>query len=227
MAVRVKQVRVLRNVWIACGGWGLVLWWLRGHLGSYQTALGLGCIVGIAVGSGYWWHLRRRITRQDRRYERNKILVHYLNWVEALMTIVAYNPYLALPLGLLLLAVGVLGLFSAHGWAVLASSLGVTATAVVAGWIVCYERRHGPLYYQYNTEAWSGAEGLLYQAGTVVAPLSPKGKVKLQGALWNAVSLSGEAIEVGEQVEVIAIERLTLAVDRVMPARAPLEPDEV
>jgi membrane-bound ClpP family serine protease len=32
--------------------------------------------------------------------------------------------------------------------------------------------------------------------------------------LWNAVSLSGEPIDVGEQVEVISTERLTLYVDR-------------
>ena len=99
------------------------------------------------------------------------------------------------------------------------------ATAVVAGWVVGYEQRHGPLYYQYNSETWSGAEGLLYQVGTVVDPLCPGGKVKLQGALWNAVSLSGEGIEVGEQVEVIAIEGLTLYVDRVMPAQTPHEPE--
>jgi membrane-bound ClpP family serine protease len=142
------------------------------------------------------------------------------------MATVAYNPYLALPLGLLLLVVGVLGLFSAHGWTVLASSLGVTATAVVAGWIVRYEQRHGPLYYQYNTETWSGAEGLLYQVGTVVAPLCPSGKVKLQGGVWNAVSLSGEGIEVGQEVEVIAIERLTLSVDRLTPAPASHKPEE-
>ena len=226
MAVRVKQVRVLRNVLIGCGGWGLVLWWLRGQLWAYRYDLGLGCLAGMAVGSGYCWYLQRRIARRDRRYERNKIFVHYLNWVEALTATVAYNPYLALPLGLLLIAVGVLGLFSARGWTVLASGLGVTATAVVAGWIVCYERRHGPLYYQYNPEAWSGAEGLLYQVGTVVAPLCPSGKVKLQGALWNAVSLSGEAIEVGQQVEVIAIERLTLSVDRLTPAPASHKPEE-
>ena len=107
----VRQVRVLRNVLIGCGGWGLVLWWLRGELWAYHHALGVGCILGMAVGSGYWWYLRRRIARQDRRYERNKILVHYLSWVEALMATVAYNPYLAIPLGLLLLGVVVLGLF--------------------------------------------------------------------------------------------------------------------
>jgi len=226
MAVRVKQVRVLRNVLIGCGGWGLVLWWLRGQLWAYGYDLGLGCLAGMAVGSGYGWYLQRRIARRDRRYERNKIFVHYLNGVEALTATVAYNPYLDIPLGLLLLAVVFLGAFSARAWTVLASSLGFTATAVVAGWIVRYEQRHGPLYYQYNTETWSGAEGLLYQVGTVVAPLCPSGKVKLQGALWNAVSLSGEAIEVGQQVEVIAIERLTLSVDRLTPAPASHKPEE-
>lgn len=222
----VQQVRALRNVLIGCGVWGLVLWGLRGQLWEYRHALGLGCIAGIAVGSGYWWRLQRHIIRRDRRYERNKILVHYLNLVEVLMAVVAHTPYLAIPLGLLLLAVVFLGVFSAHGWIILASGLGLTATAVVAGWIVWYEQRHGPLYYQYNSETWSGAEGLLYQVGTVVAPLCPSGKVKLQGSLWNAVSLSGEAIEVGEQVEVISIERLTLYVDRLMPVRAPHEPEE-
>jgi membrane-bound ClpP family serine protease len=36
----------------------------------------------------------------------------------------------------------------------------------------------------------------------------------INGVLWNAVSLSGERIEMGAQVEVIATERLTLSVDR-------------
>lgn len=227
MTVRVKQVRVLRNILIGCGVWVLVLWWLRGQLWVYRLALGFGCIAGIAVGSGYWWRLQRNIARRDRRYERNKIFVHYLNLVEVLMATVVYNPYLAIPLGLLLLAAAFLSVFSAHWWTVLASGLGLTATTVVAGWIVRYERHHGPLYYQYYSESWSGAEGLLYQIGTVVAPLGPSGKVKLQGALWNAVSLSGEVIEVGEQVEVISIERLTLYVDRLTPTRASHELEEV
>ncbi|ETX07499.1 NfeD family protein [Candidatus Entotheonella palauensis] len=214
MTVRAKQVRVLRNVLIGSGVCGLVLWWLRGQLWEHRDALGLGCLIGIAAGSSYWWRLRRKVARRDRRYERNKIFVHYLNLAEVLIATIAFNPYLAIPLGLLLLASVFLSVFSAYWWTVLASSLGLTATIVVAGWVVHYERHYGPLYYQYNTESWSGAEGLLYQVGTVVAPLCPSGKVKLQGALWNAVSLSGEAIEVGEQVEVISIERLTLYVDR-------------
>jgi membrane-bound ClpP family serine protease len=78
------------------------------------------------------------------------------------------------------------------------------------------------LYYQYQSETWSGAEGLLYQVGTVVQPLTPTGKVVLAGVLWNAVSHSSEPIASGQQVEVLAVERLTLYVDRV-PETAPSE----
>jgi membrane-bound ClpP family serine protease len=70
------------------------------------------------------------------------------------------------------------------------------------------------VYYQYSNEGWSGAEGLVYQRARVVQPLAPAGKVMIQGVVWNAVSLSGEHIEMGAQVEVITTERLTLSVDR-------------
>lgn len=39
--------------------------------------------------------------------------------------------------------------------------------------------------------------------------------VDFQGELWNAVSLSGKTIDAGERVEIIAVEHLTLYVDRV------------
>jgi membrane-bound serine protease (ClpP class) len=77
------------------------------------------------------------------------------------------------------------------------------------------------LYYQYDNASWSGAEGMVYQRGTVVQPLTPAGKVKIQGVLWNAVSLSGETIALGEPVEVISLERLTLYVDRLPAATEP------
>jgi membrane-bound ClpP family serine protease len=62
---------------------------------------------------------------------------------------------------------------------------------------------------------------MLYQVGTVVQPLTPAGKVKIQGVLWNAISLSREALAVGEQVEVISMHRLTLYVDRLPPSSDP------
>ena len=77
-----------------------------------------------------------------------------------------------------------------------------------------YEHHNGPVYYQYDSRAWNGAEGMLYQCGKVVQPLVPNGKVMVNGELWNAISLSGEPIDVGTMVEVISSEGLTLNVDR-------------
>lgn len=38
--------------------------------------------------------------------------------------------------------------------------------------------------------------------------------VRVNGELWNAVSMSGEEIEAGEKVEVLRLDGLTLHVDR-------------
>jgi general stress protein CsbA len=213
----VKQVRVLRNVaWVGALGM-LVLVLVRTHLWEHREALGLGGVAGGLCGWLYWGRLHRTIARRDRRYERNKIFVHYLSMVELAIGAVAYNHYLALPLGLVLLA-GVLLTKMVHPWwTIFVSSDGLAGAGVVAGCIVWYERHNGPLYYQYNNQGWSGAEGLVYQRATVVQPLAPAGKVTIQGVLWNAVSLSGETIETGAQVEVITTERLVLYVDRLPP----------
>jgi membrane protein implicated in regulation of membrane protease activity len=214
MAAVVKQIRVLGNVARAGGLCVLGLWLLRDHLREHCEALALGLAAGMVMGLWRWRCLSRKIARRDRRYERNKIFVNYLTVVEVLIATVAYSPYLSIPIAIGLLAAVLFGTFAAHWWAVLAASVGLMATAVVAGYVVWYEWCHGRLYYQYNSESWSGAEGLLYQTGLVVKSLTPAGKVTIQGVLWNAVSISGERVEVGEQVEVISIERLTLHVDR-------------
>jgi membrane protein implicated in regulation of membrane protease activity len=213
MAV-VKQVRVLRNV--VCLGvlCLLVLGLVHNRLWEHRDALGLGVVAG-EVGGWWWWrHLARTIARRDRRYERNKIFVHYLSIVEVVIAAVAYNHHLAVPLGVVLLAGMWCTSFSSHWWTVFIGSSGLAGLGVLGGCIIRYERHHGPLYYQYDNEGWSGAEGMLYQCATVVQPLTPAGKVKIHGVLWHAVSRSGETIDVGEQVEVISTERLTLYVDR-------------
>jgi membrane protein implicated in regulation of membrane protease activity len=210
----VKQVRVLRNV-VCLGVLGiLVLWLMRHRLWEHRDALGLGVVAG-EVGGWLWWrHLARTIARRDRRYERNKIFVHYLSFVEVVITAAIYNHYLAILLGAVLLAGMWFANVSSHWWTIFIGSSALGGLSVLGGCIIRYERHHGPLYYQYDNEGWAGAEGMLYQRATVVWPLTPAGKVKIQGVLWNAVSLSGEPIDVGEQVEVISTERLTLYVDR-------------
>jgi membrane protein implicated in regulation of membrane protease activity len=210
----VPQVRVLRNVLglgVLCA---LAVWLGRDHLWEHAPGVSLGAVAGAVGGWLRWRHLSRRIARRDRRYERNKIFVHYLSLLDVVLAVVAYNPFVALLLGVVLLA-GVVGtsVFTPM-WLVYVGSSGLAGLGVLTGALLRYERSHGPVYYQYDNEGWSGAEGLVYQRARVVQPLAPAGKVMIQGVVWNAVSLSGEHIEMGAQVEVITTERLTLSVDR-------------
>ena len=96
---QVPQVRVLRNVFglgVLCA---LALWLVRDRLWEHAPGISLGVAAG-AVGGWLWWrHLSRTIARRDRRYERNKIFVHSLSLLEVVLAAVAYNPFLALPLG--------------------------------------------------------------------------------------------------------------------------------
>ena len=87
-----------------------------------------------AVGGWLWWrHLSRMIARRDRRYERNKIFVHYLSIVEVAIAAVAYNHYLALPLGVVLLAVVVGTSVFSHAWIMCLGSSGLVGMSVLAG----------------------------------------------------------------------------------------------
>lgn len=216
--VQVKQVRVLRNVTVMGTLSLLVLWLVQDYLTQYPGALLIGVSGGILYGLLHWWQLTQKVARRDRRFERNKVFVSYLTLAEVALAGVAYNHYLAIPLGVAILLALLLEVFSAHWWTVLAGSFGAAGTAALAICLVRHERQHGPLYYQYDVRWWQGAEGMVYQVGKVVQRLSPTGKVTVKGELWNATSLSGETIEVGEQVEVLSIDGLTLHVDRISSA---------
>ncbi|MGQ4807975.1 hypothetical protein NKDENANG_01341 [Candidatus Entotheonellaceae bacterium PAL068K] len=210
----VKQVRVRRGMLTAFMLWALVLGLLRAQLGVRADALALGGVAGVTYGALRWWRLQRRIARRNRRYEPNKIFVDYLNSVELAVVAIAHDLYLLIPMALILLVAGLFATLSAYWWTVFGGSFGLVSMGVLSACVLCFERRHGPLYYQYKSDTWTGAEGLIYQRGTVVQPLIPAGKVTIDGVLWNAVSLSGETIEAEARVEVISIERLTLYVDR-------------
>jgi hypothetical protein len=96
----VKQVRVLRNVVCCLVLCALILWWVRVQLWQHREAVALGWSAGLAYGLCYWWRLQQHIARRDRRYAHNKIFVHYLSSLEILVVAVAYNIYLAIPIGL-------------------------------------------------------------------------------------------------------------------------------
>ena len=57
----------------------------------------------------------------------------------------------------------------------------------------------------------TGAEGLVGCEGEVVEPLTPVGVIRVEGEYWKARSV-GENIATGVDVEILAINRLTLEV---------------
>ena len=59
----------------------------------------------------------------------------------------------------------------------------------------------------------SGSEGMIGLLGTVITPLNPLGSVTVQGELWKARSIV-ENISIGENVEIIGLDGLTLEVKR-------------
>lgn len=59
----------------------------------------------------------------------------------------------------------------------------------------------------------TGSEGMIGLKGEVTELLAPKGVVRVSDEYWKARS-SAETIEVGEQVEIVGVDRLTLQVKR-------------
>ncbi len=59
----------------------------------------------------------------------------------------------------------------------------------------------------------TGDEGLIGEIGVARSRLEPEGKVFVHGELWNASA--SETIEEGSKVRVVAVDRLTLRVEKV------------
>lgn len=61
----------------------------------------------------------------------------------------------------------------------------------------------------------TGAETLIGRAGTVIAPCTPLGQVRLSGEseIWRARCVEGA--EQGESIRVVGIDEITLIVERV------------
>ncbi|HVC09651.1 MAG TPA: NfeD family protein [Elusimicrobiota bacterium] len=88
-------------------------------------------------------------------------------------------------------------------WAFLAESLAVLALVFGSlSWIVGRALRH---------PARTGGESLVGARGTAATELDPAGKVSVEGALWDAQSLSGR-VAPGAAVEVVAAQGLLLKV---------------
>ena len=59
----------------------------------------------------------------------------------------------------------------------------------------------------------TGAEGMIGLEGKVIEPLVPSGVISVKGEYWKAISLGGN-IEIGESVEIMGLDGLTLRVKR-------------
>jgi membrane protein implicated in regulation of membrane protease activity len=57
----------------------------------------------------------------------------------------------------------------------------------------------------------TGAEGLIGQRAEVIEALSPAGRVRVRGEIWNARGRT--AVATGEPVRIAAVEGLTLVVE--------------
>ena len=70
---------------------------------------------------------------------------------------------------------------------------------------------HKAIIPTFHKKKVTGAEGLIGLEGEVIEPLTPKGLVSVKGEYWKAKSV-GENIAVGEEVEILRLEGLTLKV---------------
>jgi membrane-bound serine protease (ClpP class) len=74
---------------------------------------------------------------------------------------------------------------------------------VVALLVTLVVRVHG-------SQVTTGAEGLIHKHGVVRIPIEGEGKVFVHGELWHAIA--NQPIAVGEAVEVVAVDGMTLTV---------------
>jgi membrane-bound serine protease (ClpP class) len=68
------------------------------------------------------------------------------------------------------------------------------------------------LWYTRRRRVQMGPETLVGSTGTVVTACNPQGQVRVQGELWRARCADGAAV--GEEVRVLALDGLTLLVER-------------
>lgn len=221
----VRQVRVIRNTSLLGILSVLVLWLVRRDIFANIDAILYGLIAGVAYAGLYWRTLLRRIARQDRRYERNKIFVQFISVFDFIFAAAGAGLPILGAIAAVVLLVTIFDFISGHWWAVLCGGFGVGGAAALAILALNYERLNGPLYYQYDSRGWLGGEGMLYQVGVVEEALAPIGLINLNGELWHATSKSGEVIAKGEKVEVISRAGLLLHVDRVAEAATKTDVD--
>jgi len=72
---------------------------------------------------------------------------------------------------------------------------------------------HKVIIPSFHKRRATGSEGMIGQEGEVIEPLTPFGVVRVEGELWKAKSVD-EDIAVGDDVEILRLNRLILEVKR-------------
>ena len=70
---------------------------------------------------------------------------------------------------------------------------------------------HKVIIPSFHKKRVTGSEGMIGREGTVIKPLTPFGAIRIEGEYWKAKSVD-ENIAVGEEVEILRLNRLTLEV---------------
>ena len=70
---------------------------------------------------------------------------------------------------------------------------------------------HKVIIPSFHKKRVTGSEGMIGREGTVIKPLTPFGLIRIEGEYWKAKSVD-ENIAVGEEVEILRLNRLTLEV---------------
>jgi len=70
---------------------------------------------------------------------------------------------------------------------------------------------HKVIIPSFHKKPVTGSEGMLGLEGTVIKPLTPFGVIRIEGEYWKAKSVD-ENIAVGEEVEILRLNKLTLEV---------------
>lgn len=84
---------------------------------------------------------------------------------------------------------------------------------LIAGVIVVMV--HIAVIPSFHRKQVTGREGMIGRQGIVVEPLAPSGTILVEGERWKAKSVNSN-IDIGEDVEVVATDRLTLKVRRLI-----------
>jgi membrane-bound serine protease (ClpP class) len=70
---------------------------------------------------------------------------------------------------------------------------------------------HKVVIPSFHKKRVTGSEGMIGREGTVIKPLTPFGLIRIEGEYWKAKSID-KNIAVGEEVEILRLNRLTLEV---------------